>query len=229
MANETNGPISAAVNEYLGRMKAFHDETGFYRFDGLTTTIARVTQAGRVDLIDLELDVVNDTSLRNWRSTNGVRTISLNLRLKNLPDTLSYLTAIVEATSKGDRGSQTGYMGVPEDANTYFERLQSVEERLKDVHTDKVHNLYTGSLEDISKELAEGGCHFTHIFSENPNESIGGSENTIVLINDRPGEDISFKRGKEEKFRYQLRHTFASIPRGVAYCASVVDKEVFGF
>jgi hypothetical protein len=229
MANEFNGPVSAVVNEYLERMDAFRQDTDFYRFDGLTTTLARVTQAGGVYLVHLALDNVEDPSIKDSRALNGLRTISVDVTLKHLPDALSYLTALVEATSSGNRGTQTGFLGIPENIGCYFERLDVLGKRLRDAYTDEHHKLHTGSLEDISQELLSDTHKFTHIYSENPNEGRRNSDNTIVLINDRPGEDTILKRSFREDIRYQLKHTVTGIPREIAYYAKVFDKEVLGF
>ena len=219
------GLVTHTVQDYFNRMVDLHH--GFDRYDGLSTTFTRVTQCGRVDFLSLDLDVVEDQSSRDGRMINGLRTLSLSLKVKDLPDVVLYLLTLAYATMREDYGEQQGVMGVPSSFKIYQKGLENCGERLKDGYFDSPHTFFKGDLEDISQYLVSGGSRFTHIAVERRDESRLFGCNVLSVFNGNPSEDVLAERG-EKGFRYELKHTLVRRPWEIVSYAKVFDDKVLG-
>jgi hypothetical protein len=218
-----SGPVSSVVGEYFGKMTGL--QHGFERFDGLSTTFSRI-RGGRIDLVDLTLDVVANSDERDLRILNGLRTLSVELSLKDLPNALSYLITLAANTSRGEPGTQLGVMGVPTNIRASYTNLEKNGQRMRDAYVDVPHQVIIGKLSDISQTLVHGNHYFTHIFSENCYEERNCEDNTLVLVNQRPDERVKSERGAEQVMRYKLRHTLVGTPKEIVRYASVLDDKV---
>jgi len=206
------GPLSTVVEEYFSHMKGF---SGWDRYDGLSTTLSRVMQSGRMDLIRLGLDMTSNSDIKQGRMLNGLRSISLDLEIKDLKDAISYMTICANAT-----GLEDGVFCVPDNFSMFHEGLSLEDSRKRDAYVNEPHKYYPGTIADITRALNRSG-RFTHVYFERFGQREFG-ENTLVLLNHRPEKDTTLDH--ENRFRYNLIHIFAGKADEIKAYAKKCDK-----